>query len=445
MITNEEIQLTRDALSYALAQGAGSARVTLAESQEDLVATLNGEVDKVTHCLDRSLNIALIVNGRYGSFSTNKLGKESLEDFIRKSIAMTGMLSADACRCMPDPLRCAHDAVSGNELDLLDPCYDSISPQQRNEIALGASIFRSLPEGAAYTVISEEGEYSDSIYDTIMMDSNGVMCRHTENSFDYGVETTIECEGDRYSGYWWDSSSRLAGIDAPRCGREALRRAAAQIGSKPMRSGKYNMVIESNVASKAVSPVLRALNAYSIQQNNSFLMDSLGKQVFPEGMTIMDLPRIKGQNCSKLFDSEGVATKEGPIIENGVVKEYFVNSYMARKLDMAPTIEDPVRPKVLPWPCAGLDQAAILRKCGHGILVTDFNGGNCNSATGDFSYGVEGFYFKNGKIVKPVSGMLVTGNFITLWQNLIACGDDARDCMSKLIPTLAFAKVDFSG
>jgi len=86
-----------------------------------------------------------------------------------------------------------------------------------------------------------------------------------------------------------------------------------------------------------------------------------------------------------------------------------------------------------------------MKMCGDGILVTDFNGGNSNPVTGDFSYGIEGFLFKDGKISRPVSGMLVTGNFLNLWKGLIAAGDDARACMSKLIPTLAFADVDFSG
>ena len=277
------------------------------------------------------------------------------------------------------------------------------------------------------------------------MDTNGVCCRHSETSFDYGVEITIESEGEKYSGYWWDASSRREELDAPACGRQALACAVGQIGSAPAPSGRYTAVIDSERASKLVSPLLRALSGYAIQQNNSFLMDSLGRQVLPEGLTILDVPRIPGQTCSKYFDSEGVTTVEAPIVEAGVVREYFINSYMAGKLQMAPTIEDATRPKVLPWPEPGLDRDAILRRCGSGILVTDFNGGNSNPVTGDFSYGIEGYLFEDGKIARPVSGMLMTGNFLTLWSRLLAAGDDARPCQSKLVPTLAFAKVDFSG
>ena len=446
MITNEELALAREAIDIAKKYGAQKSRVTLIKSQEDLVATLNGEVDRVTHCLDRSLSIALFADGRFGSFSTNKLDRDALESFISGAVDTVRMLAADRFRDLPDPERCCKEALTGNELDLIDPEYDGITPQKRKAAALDAAVFASMDTDAdGYTIISEEGEYSDSIYETILIDSNGLECRHSENSFDYGVEVTIEADGEKYSGYWWDSSARLSGLDYKSCGPAAVQRAAAQIGSEPVSSGKYNMVIDRDVASKVVSPVLRALNAYSLQQNNSFLMDSLGKQVFPEGMTIIDDPHIKGQTCSKLFDSEGVATVRGPIIEKGVVRQYFVNTYMSGKTGMPPTIEDATRPHVMPWPEPGLDMDSILEKCGSGILVTDFNGGNSNSATGDFSYGIEGFLFEDGKIVRPVSGMLATGNFINLWASLIAAGDDVRGCMSKLIPTLAFANVDFSG
>ena len=440
MITDRELDFVRKALDMAARAGAQHARATLSLSEEDLVATLDGEVDRVTHCADRSLSLALFVDGRFGSYSTNKLDAASLEGFIARAVAATRMVAPDPLRVLPDPARCCHDALTGNELGLVDPAREKVTPADRQNTALKASAFGSDPR-----IISEEGEYSDSIYETVVMDTNGVCCRHSETSFDYGVEITIESDGEKYSGSWWDASSRLAELDAPACGRQALERAVGQIGSEPAPGGRYTAVIDAEMASRLVSPVLRALSGYSIQQNNSFLMDSLGKQVFPEGMTILDMPRIPGQTCSKYFDSEGVATVEAPVIERGVVKQYFINTYMSNKMQMAPTVEDATRPKVLPWPVAGLDRDAILRRCGSGILVTDFNGGNSNPVTGDFSYGVEGYLFEDGRIVRPVSGMLMTGNFLTLWSRLLAAGDDARPCQTKLVPTLAFGEVDFSG
>lgn len=438
MIDPKDIELVRESLDMARQAGAEKARATLCRSEEDLVATLNGEVDRVTHCVDSSLSFALFADGRFGSFSTNKLDQASLRDFLESSVKTVRTISKDECRDLPDPRRCCSKAITGDELGLTDCRRESMTPEERIRMALDASVYRD-------GILSEEGEYSDSIYKTVVMDTDGVLCLHSETSFDYGVEITIEEDGEKYSGYWWDSASHLDALDARSCGEKALARSRAQVGSDAVPGGRYNMVVDSEVASKMVSPVLRALNAFSIQQNNSFLVDSLGKRPFPEGLTIMDLPHIKGQTCSKLFDSEGVATAETPIIRSGEVCEYFVNTYMSRKLGIAPTVEEATRPKVLPWPESGLGRSEILKICGNGILVTDFNGGNSNPVTGDFSYGIEGFLFENGKVSRPVSGMLVTGNFLSLWKKLIAAGDDARDCMSKLIPTLAFADVDFRG
>lgn len=444
MITESEMGILKAVLAMAQKKGAQKAAVTLVKSREDLVATLNGEIDRVTHCEDMAVSITLYVDGRFGAFSTDKLDANSLDTFIGRSVEMVRLLAADSCRDLPDPSRYCTDAVTGTELGLLDNSYYEIGPQMRRDIALAATAFGKVREDG-FKLISEEGEYSDSIYDTALMDSSGLVCHHSETSFDYGVEITIEADGDKYSGYWWDSSPLRGRIDAAACGTKALAEAIAQIGSEAVESGKYTLVIDSEMASKVVSPIIRALNGYSIYQGDSFLAGTLGKKVFPQGLTLMDVPRIQGQTGSKYYDSEGVATREAAVILDGEVKQYFVNTYMSHKMRIAPTSEDAMRAKVMPWPKAGLDRTAILRMCRSGILVTDFNGGNCDSATGDFSYGIEGFLFEDGKLVKPVGGMLVTGNIVNLWQGLIAAGDDARPCLSKLIPTLAFANVDFSG
>lgn len=340
-------------------------------------------------------------------------------------------------------------------------------------MAIDASIFK---KHCGDGLISEEGEYSDSIFDSLVIDSNGLRCRHTETSFEYGVEVTVQdADGNRYSSYWWDATPMLKDLNIKDCGETAYRRAMAQIGPVKVESGKYSMVIDSEVASRLVTPVLNALGGYSLQQKNSFMLDSLGKKMFPEWMNIWDRPASVGETGSRLFDSEGVATAETPIIENGVVNEYFINTYMSKKIGIEPTIEDATRPVLLTCVAPSIaskvtstnsvtDRGSVagqtslvaepveatcgkdelMRLVGDGILVTGLNGGNSNSATGDFSFGVEGFLFKDGKIVHPVREMLITGNLLTLWNNLLAAGNDARFCKSKLIPTLAFGNVDFS-
>ncbi len=445
MIENYELELAGLAMKLASEEGALKSRVCLSKSVSDIISTLDGEIDKVSHCLDRGLSLTLFVDGRFGTFSTNQLDEASLRAFVRSAVAMTRILAEDTLRDLPDPARCCKSAVNGDELGLYDVEYSKVTAKERRDLALKAAVTGRMPDTPEYRLISEEGEYSDSEFDAVTLDSNGLFCRHKETSFEYGVEVTVEAtDGAKYSGFWWESSPSRSGLKLDKVGTTAVCRAAAQIGTRPFAGGKYKMVVESNVASKLVTPVLNALGGYSLQQGNSFMNGSLGKKMFSGGLTILDDAHIKGQSGSRLFDSEGVATSPGPVIEGGVVKEFFINTYISKKMGLQPTVEDCSRAHLMPFGEVK-DLDSILRKCGEGILVTGFNGGNCNSATGDFSYGIEGFRFEKGVITGPVSGMLITGNFLELWKNLIAAGEDARLCAAKLIPTIAFDNVNFNG
>lgn len=117
MITPHEISLAQHCIRHAIETGASASRVSLNKTVTDSYTILNGELDKVSHSADRSVYIYLFVDGRYGTFSTNRLENCELEDFIIKAIEMVRMLGEDRCRMLPDPERTAKDAVTGRELD----------------------------------------------------------------------------------------------------------------------------------------------------------------------------------------------------------------------------------------------------------------------------------------------------------------------------------------
>ncbi|MCR4570354.1 MAG: TldD/PmbA family protein, partial [Bacteroidales bacterium] len=376
-MNKEEMALARHCLAFALEAGADKARITLTKSLMNLTGLLNGEVDKVALALDRSLQLQLFVDGRFGTFSSNRLEEKELEAFIREAIDTVRMLEADAFRTLPAPERLVKNARTGRELDLYDPSYESLTAEERRTLALESCFYK---KDNPWHLISEEGEYSDSVFDSLTLDSQGLEARHTETSFEIGYESTVEdAKGNRFSSYWWDASPTLKALKWKDCAEKAFKRASAQIGPKEIPGGKYTLIVDSECASKLLTPVLNALGGSSLQQKNSFLTDSLGKKLFPESLTVMDLPLTKGDTGCRLFDSEGVATRERAIIDKGVVNTYFLNTYIAGKMGMEPTVEDATRVKVLP--VGGCKtQADVLRKAGDGILVTGFNGGNSNSA-----------------------------------------------------------------
>lgn len=453
MITSEERNIARHCIEYAMRLGAEGIRLSLNKNEMDSCSMLNGELDKVSHSADRSIYIYLYVDGKYGTFSTNRLDEKEVENFISKAIVMVKMLGEDRCRRLPDPERTAKDACGGMELGLYDSHYEGCDSDSRLKKAEEMSIIRSLPEAEGYKVISEECEYAESLDDTILMDSQGFEGRHTETSFNCFSELTIQDnEGNRYSGYWWEASPHFDVLRLKECSHTALERAISQIGPRSRRSGRYRMIVDGTVASRLVSPLINALNASAIQQKMSFLDGSLEKKMFSEGLTIMDNARTPGKSGSRMYDSEGVATQNRAIIDHGVVKQYFVSTYMAEKTGFAPTVEDISRPCLSPFMAGkeltdlekGVSLKDILVQCGNGIYVTGFNGGNCNPVTGDFSFGIEGFAFSKGKITHPVKEMLITGNIVELWNSLTAAGTDTRSSSRWQIPTLAFENVSFS-
>ena len=459
-ITAAEIETARFCITYGMSAGASQMRVSLSKSILDSFTVLNGRLDKVMHSADRSLFLYIFADGKYGTFSTNDFSETRLKEFISKALDTVKMLAPDQCRRLPAKERKTAEAVTGQELHLFDPGYLSLTPEAKLQKAMNSSIFKSLEPDSRYTVISEECEYSDSVDDNCVLDSEGFMGRHTETSFAICSEMTVQdASGRKTSGYWWDSSPFCNTLAIDGCSMTALSKAIEKIGPKRHRGGTFRMVVDRSVSSRLVSPLLSALNGAAIQQKNSFLDGSLGKKIFSERLTITDLATTSGKPGARLFDTEGTATSDRPVIKNGVVSMYFINTYIAEKTGFSPTIEGVSRPVVAPFfpgsmPEGDADSCLseefeinlprILKLCGSGIYVTGFNGGNCNPTTGDFSYGVEGFAFRDGKITHPIREMVVTGNMITLWNGILAAGTDARPCTRWQIPTLAFNAADFS-
>ena len=524
-ISGAEIEIADKSVQMALDAGASAVMVSLDKAKTEIYALLDGEIDNIRQTGDRSLTFNIYADGKYGTFSTNRFEEDSLRDFLSKAVETVRMLVADPFRGLPDKKDLATDAVNGDEMGLCWYGYDSVTREEKLEMARRVSVFGEFSAPSSdrnWHVVSEEVEYNNTLSDTYLTSSDGCRCRQTETSFEVSSQVTVEDnDGNKYSGLWWDYGVSPEKVLTSECGRKAVEMAVMQIAPVNADKGKYTMVVSRLVSGRLLQPVLNALSSLSVYQKSSFLVDALGKQVFSKGLNVMDMPLEKGKSGAILFETDGRACRNREIITDGVVKENFTSIYMSRKLGIPPTSSCPNRPVLLPFVSeellggergggrcgvsgAGLDgsglggdfgvasgdglgaasgdgrgvelgvvnggergtelagglgaerglkadpfvneiaQKDILDLCGSGILVTDFNGGNCNSATGDFSYGVSGFLFENGKITSPIDSMLITGNMTDLWSNLLAAGSDPVPGMSRQVPTLAFRDVTFN-
>ena len=535
-ISGAEIEIADKSVQMALNAGASAVMVSLDKAKTEIYALLDGEIDNIRQTGDRSLTFNIYADGKYGTFSTNRFEEDSLRDFLCKAVETVRMLVADPFRGLPDRKDLATDAVNGDEMGLCWYGYDSVTREEKLEMARRVSVFGEFSAPSSdrnWRVVSEEVEYNNTLSDTYLTSSDGCRCRQTETSFEVSSQVTVEDnEGNKYTGLWWDYGVSPEKVLTSECGRKAVEMAVMQIAPVNADKGKYTMVVSRLVSGRLLQPVLNALSSLSVYQKSSFLVDALGKQVFSKGLNVMDMPLEKGKSGAILFETDGRACRNREIISDGVVKENFTSIYMSRKLGIPPTSSCPNRPVLLPFvseellggDCGGVSgdglgavnggergaelcvvsgggrgvergevsgsglcgdcgdvsgdglgaasgdgrgtelagglgaerglkanpfvneiaQKDILDLCGSGILVTDFNGGNCNSATGDFSYGVSGFLFENGKITSPIDSMLITGNMTDLWSNLLAAGSDPVPGMSRQVPTLAFRDVTFN-
>lgn len=460
MISEEELNLADKSVDMALEAGASAVQVTLDKARTEIYALLNGEIDNIRQTGDRALTFRVFADGKYGVFSTNRLDEGSVRALLVKAVENVRLLAPDKFRRLPDPEDTASDAVRGDELELCWKEFDSVTAEEKLKMAERVSVFgefSAASDDRPWRLISEEVEYNDTLTDTYLTSSDRIHCRQTETSFEVCSSVTVEDnDGNKYSGLWWDYCISPEKVLASDCGHKAVMQATAQIGQTRISGGKYTMAVSNRVSGRLLQPVLNALAGMSVQQQSSFLTGSLEKRVFSKGLDVVDRPREKGKSGSILFEEDGRACLDRDIIREGVVKEYFINTYMSGKMGVPATSGTANRPVVLPFISRELltgensidlkkiGEREILELCGSGILVTDFNGGNCNQATGDFSYGVEGFIFNDGKITAPVSGMLITGNMTELWSSLLAAGADPVDGMSRQVPTLAFKNVDFN-
>jgi PmbA protein len=397
----------------------------------------NGVLEKVEDSTSRGLSIRLWVDGRYSAHSTNDLRAQSLESFVKEAVAVTRSLQEDQFRVIPNPA--LFQGRTKSNLDLVDRSISSITREQRLEM-LKAMNDRIQGQDK---VLSTTTSVSTSENESAAASSNGFSDGYETSGIFVFADVVLDEDGKRPEeafyggGHHRDELPKLEEV-----ADTALLLARSRLGSKKGPTKKTTMVVEPRAAGSIVSRLLSALDGGSLQQKRSFWAGKVGEKVVSPLLTITDDPLVVRGLGSRPFDSEGIAGKSMPVIEQGVLRNYYIDTYYGKKLEMAPTTGSPSN-RVLTL--GEKDRDNLIKEIDEGILVTSWLGGNSDGATGDFSLGVRGHLIERGKLTTPVSEMNVTGNLLTLFASLRAIGNDPWKYSATKVPTLVFDGVSFSG
>jgi PmbA protein len=437
MNTKEKYTLADQVIEYALKKGAQQVSVSIDDSRNNDIEIRDQQIDRLTESNRNSLTVNLYVDKKYSAHNTNRLKKDDLFRFVDEAIAATRFLAEDEFRTLPEPE--LYYKGGGTVPDTLDASLEAVDAKTKIDLA-------SQVLNEAYKkderIISVSSYYSDSVSSRVLVTSNGFKGDSARSDVSLVVNVSAKSDSGRPSDYWYETSMFFDKLKKTDIGKKALERTLRKIGPKKISSGKYTMIIENRVVGTLIGPFYSALQAYSIYQKQSFLADKADKPVASQLMTVYDDPFLSSKPGSRLFDEEGLAAAKRAVVEDGVLRNFYVDTYYGKKLGIKPTsgsISNVV------FKLGTRDMEAMIRTLKKGIVVTGFNGGNCNGSTGDFSYGIEGFLVENGLVVHPVNEMNISGNMNQIWFALTEVGNDIIEGRSFLAPSMMFGNVDFSG
>ena len=437
MNTNEKYNLADLVIQHALKSGAEQVSVNIYENRSNIIEIRDQKIDSLKESNQSALSISLYVDKKYSAHSTNRMNKEELFRFVDEAIVATRFLAVDEFRSLPDPE--FYYKGGGSDLITFDPKLDSVDAKAKIDLANQA-----LNE--AYKkddrIISVTSNYSDSNTNSVMVTSNGFKGETAKTSVSLNVFVSLKTTTGRPNDYWMERALFFDKLKTTDIGKKALERTINKIDPKKIISGKYHVIVENLVAANLLIPVFGALQGSSIYQKQSFLIGKENKPVASPLLTAYDDPSILSGFGSRLFDDEGLAAVKRPIIDGGVLKNYYIDNYYGRKLGMKPTSGSNSN-VVFNTGTRGMKE--MIGSMDKGVLITGFIGGNCNGSTGDFSYGIEGFFIQDGKIIHPVNEMNITGNMNQFWFNLAEMGKDIMENSFLKTPSMLFKNIDLSG
>ncbi len=420
-------ELSQRLLARARARGATQAEVSCSEDRGLSVNVRMGAVETVESTRDRSIGVTVYFGKRKGSASTADLREDSLDATVDQACAIAEFTEDDPAAGLAEAGLMATDL---REFDTWHPW--ALDADRAIDLALaceaaGRDVDTRIGNSDGASVGSNESL-------VVYANSHGFIGRERDTQHSIGCALIAGRGEDMQRDGWYSVALAESDLESPAAiGRRAAQRALARLSPRQLPTGEYPVLFAAEMARSLIGHLIGAVSGGALYRRASFLVDSVGTQLFPDWFSIVERPWLMRGLRSAAFDGEGVATRESALVEGGVLQRYVLGSYSARKLGLQTTANagGMHNLEVAPGGTTGNGGAqsgasleTMLRGMGRGLLVTELMGQGVNGITGDYSRGAGGFWVENGEIAYPVDGITIAGNLKRMFQGIEAVGSD---------------------
>lgn len=430
--------IARDVLDHARKAGATACETDVSDGFGQNVTVRRGEVETIEYNRDKGLSVTVYIGQKRGHASTSDFSPQAVSDTVAAALSIAGHTAADDCAGLADADLLAREFP---DLDLYFPW--ELPVEQAIQLAQAC-------EAAAFAVdkrITNSEGASVSLNESQFVHANSLGFMGGYPSSRHSISCAVIASQDEamQRDYWYSTVRDAADLEQPdSVGKKAGMRSVARLGARKIATCEVPVLFEAPIASSLIGHFVSAVSGGSLYRKSSFLLDSVGKQVFAPDIQIRELPHLKKGLASGAFDDEGVATRERTVIENGVVQDYFLSSYSARKLGLRTTGNAGGNHNLILDNGAALEFSALLRKMGKGLLVTELLGHGVNAVTGDYSRGAAGYWVEGGEICYAVEEITIAGNLKDILLGISAVGNDvivrgSKQCGSLLVDRMMVA------
>ena len=435
-------QLARDVLAFAREQGATDASVEISEGSGLSVSVRKGNIETIEQNKDKGLGVTVYVGQRRGNASTSDFSTSSLKATVEAAANIARFTAEDDCAGLPDADLLE---LAPRDLRLFYPWQ--ISTEEAVELAKRC-------ENAAFEVdkriTNSEGA---SVYvqqsHFVGANSRGFIGGYPFSRHTISVAPIAGKGNQMQRDDWYTSSRNPKELAKPeKVGRYAAERALARLNARKLNTRTCPVLFEAPLAAGLLGAFVQAVSGGALYRKSTFLLDTLGKQVFPSHIQIVEDPHLIGAVGSAPFDEEGVKTVRRKVIADGVLQGYFLSSYSARKLGMQTTgnAGGSHNLEIVSRDTRRSDDfEGMLRKLGTGLLVTELMGQGVNYVTGDYSRGASGYCVENGVIQYPVEEITIAGNMREMFQQIVAVGNDTLVRGNKTTGSILIEKMVVAG